>query len=325
MDNKLIVEKQARLDVFLSSQEEGLSRSKAQKLIKDGLVQVNGKRVTKVAFMLKEGDSISVDAVHGSTRLATSEPQLHANTIDTIDLHLDILYEDDACLVINKPAGLAVHPASSMKKGEMTILNGIEFLFNKRGLPFSSDAVLVHRLDKETTGCLLIAKTSQAHAALQKQFEDRTVSKKYLALVCGVPIPSSATIDAPIGRNLMQRTMMSIFKTGKSREARTTYRTLQAKKDCALLECDLHTGRTHQVRVHLSSIKHPILGDPKYHSHLSDEVTREYGIEGLCLHAWKLRFDSPVTSERVKVEAALPRSFKVALESRNMIPPPGVG
>ena len=294
-----------RLDVFLSSQDGVLSRSKAQKLIKDGMVQVNGKVVTKVAFMLKEGDHITVAESRGST--------IRGRDVESsVDLHLDVLYEDSACLVINKPAGLAVHPASSMKKGDRTILNGVEFLFKKRSLPFSEDAILVHRLDKETTGCLLIAKNVAAHAALQKQFEDRTVSKKYLALVAGVPSPSSATIDAPIGRNLVQRTMMSIFKTGKSRAAKTTYKTIQAKEDCALLECDLHTGRTHQVRVHLSSIEHPILGDPKYHSALSEKVTKEYGIKGLCLHAWKLAFDSQVDERRVSVVAPISSTLENA-------------
>ncbi|MFH1671064.1 MAG: RluA family pseudouridine synthase [Patescibacteria group bacterium] len=295
-----------RLDVFLSSQEGVLSRSKAQKLIKDGNVQVNGKSVAKVAFKLREGDHITVVESRGS-------PLRGRGVESSVDLHLDILYEDDMCLVINKPAGLAVHPASSMKKGERTLLNGIEFIFNKRSLPFSEDAALVHRLDKATTGCLLIAKNAEVHAVLQKQFEDRTVKKTYLALVVGVPNPPSATIDAPIGRNLMQRTMMSIFKTGKSREAKTTYKTLQAKEDCALIECDLHTGRTHQVRVHLSSIKHPILGDPKYHSALSEKVTKEYGIKGLCLHAWKLEFDSPVGGRRVKVVASFSSTLGNAL------------
>ncbi|MCF7844441.1 MAG: RluA family pseudouridine synthase [Kiritimatiellales bacterium] len=295
-----------RLDLFLSGQNGILSRAKAQKIIKDGHVQVNGKVITKVAFILKEGDKIFVvDIGESGKRDGGLEPT---------DLGLEILYEDEACMVINKPAGFAVHPASSMEKGEKTILHGIAFIFGELDIRFSPDAVLVHRLDKETTGCLLIAKTTQAHAALQKQFEERTVSKKYLALVAGAPQPANATIDAPIGRNLMQRTMMSIFKTSKSRDAKTTYRTIKANEDSALIECDLHTGRTHQVRVHLSSIGHPILGDPKYKSPLSVEVTEEYEIEGLCLHAWKLSFVTPDLNIKVSTEASLPPLLIKALE-----------
>ncbi|MBU0766424.1 RluA family pseudouridine synthase [Patescibacteria group bacterium] len=295
-----------RLDIFLSSQDKNLSRAKAQKLIKYGKVEVNEKIVTKVAFMLKEGDKVTVSEIDAMP--------LNSKDMESVDLHLDVIYEDEACLIINKPAGFAVHPAGSMHKDEQTILHGIAFLFEERRIPFTPDGVLVHRLDKETTGCLLIAKNTEAHAVLQKQFENRTIYKKYLAIVAGAPQPPSATIDAPIGRNLVHRTMMSIFKTSKSREAKTTYRTLEAKDDVALLECDLHTGRTHQIRVHLSSIGHPILGDSKYNSSLSREVSEEYKIEGLCLHAWKLEFDSPEDNGRVKVASQFSSLFENSLE-----------
>jgi len=159
-------------------------------------------------------------------------------------------------------------------------------------------------LDKETTGCLLIAKTEKAHTFLQKQFADRTVKKTYLALVAGVPSPPSAIIDAPIGRNLVNRTLMSIFKTRSSREAKTTYRTLEVRVNCTLLECDLHTGRTHQIRVHLRSIGHPILGDSSYGTHESKKITKGLGINGLCLHAQKLSFNT-LSHKRVDVEAPL--------------------
>src|SRR3989338_8531562 len=194
-----------------------------------------------------------------------------------------------------------------MHEGEKTILHGIAYLFQKKNLPFSSEAVLVHRLDKETTGCLLIAKSPAAHIALQKQFADRTVSKTYLALVAGVPSPPAATIDAPIGRSTHDRTTMGIQGASGFREAQTTYRTVSvsSKKDCALLTCDLHTGRTHQIRVHLSSVGHPVLGDGTYTSVLSERVTQDYDIHGLCLHAWKLEFVSPEDGERHMVTASL--------------------
>ncbi|MDP7247652.1 MAG: RluA family pseudouridine synthase [Candidatus Peribacteraceae bacterium] len=277
-----------RLDAALAEKEIVLSRSKAQKLIKGGKVTVNGKVVKKPAYVIKEGDDINFEATEGK--------DLNAH-IDPVDMNLDILYEDDSCLVINKPSGIAVHPSQTMGKDESTILNGIAFIIESKGL-------LVHRLDKETTGCLLIAKSEESLAFLQKQFADRTVKKTYLALVSAIPSPASATIDAPIGRNLVNRTLMSIFKTRSSREAKTTYRTLEVRENSALLECDLHTGRTHQIRVHLRSIGHPILGDPSYGTQESKKVSAQLGIDGLCLHALRLSFNSP-RGKRVDVEAPL--------------------
>jgi len=324
-----IVSVRQRLDAFLSSQEGAASRSSVQRLIRDGQVTVNGKIVKKPAYGVKAGDTISVVAAsRSSAELTAGGSQLQSVQTEPADLHLEILYEDDACLVINKPAGIAVHPAASMREGERTILNGIAYLFDQRrangaSLRFTSDAVLVHRLDKETTGCLLIAKTPEAHAALQKQFEKRTVQKKYLALVAGIPDSPSAVIDAPVGRNLLHRMKMSILRTSKSREAKTTYRTVDASHDCALLECELHTGRTHQIRVHLNSIGHPILGDPKYGSNASKNISKLYNIENLCLHAWKLSFVSPVTSVRKTVVASLSQHFEKLLCEINLRPPNG--
>ncbi|MDD3896914.1 MAG: RluA family pseudouridine synthase [Candidatus Peribacteraceae bacterium] len=294
-----------RLDLFLVA-EAGLSRARVQGLIKEGRVKVNGHAVTKVAQVLHAGEVVV---------LASSDhvPKDSAVTWPA-DLKLTVLYEDDACLVLNKPAGYAVHPAPTTK-GEKTILHGVAHLFNARSLPFSADAVLVHRLDRETTGCLLIAKTAEAHGALQKQFEERTTRKTYLALVAGVPQPPEAVIDAPVGRQLTDRTRMSVFKTSVSREAKTTYRTLSASQGCAFLACDLHTGRTHQVRVHLSSIGHPILGDPTYRSPESEKLTEEFAVQNLCLHAWQLTFRSPADGEKHTVEAPLPATFKTAIQS----------
>ncbi|MDD5469765.1 MAG: RluA family pseudouridine synthase [Candidatus Peribacteraceae bacterium] len=292
-----------RLDLFLVA-ETGLSRARAQGLIKEGRVKVNDHAVTKVAQVLHAGDRVQVEAAEVREVAEVAEA----------DLHLEVLYEDDACLVLYKPAGYAVHPAPTTK-GEKTILHGVAHLFRVRSLPFSADAVLVHRLDRETTGCLLIAKTAEAHRALQKQFEERTTRKTYLALVAGVPQPPEAVIDAPVGRQLTDRTRMSVFKTSVSREAQTTYRTLTSAHGCALLACDLHTGRTHQVRVHLSSIGHPILGDPTYRSSESEKLTEEFAVQNLCLHAWQLTFRSPADGEKHTVEAPLPATFKTAIQS----------
>ncbi|MBU0458800.1 RluA family pseudouridine synthase [Patescibacteria group bacterium] len=304
MDN-FRVQHQARLDSFLSSAKGDLSRSKANKLIKSGSVQVNGKVIKKAAFVLKEDDQVSIIG---------DIPKESKNEYVPTNLNLEILYEDDACFVINKPAGISVHPAATIGKDEKTILNGIAYLFKKKGLKFSPDATLVHRLDKETTGCLLIAKTPEAHGKFQKQFEERTVKKFYLTLVAGVPSPAQALIDAPIGRNLINRTVMSLFRTGKSRAAKTTYKTLKSTDDAALLECELHTGRTHQIRVHLNSINHPILGDPTYCTSKSQETSEKYGITGLCLHSQKLEFDSLYSGNRVRVEAPVPQHLLDTME-----------
>lgn len=150
--------------------------------------------------------------------------------------------------------------------------------------------------------------------SLQKQFELRTVDKRYLALVAGVPSPAVATIDAPIGRSTADRTKMAVLGSSASREARTTYRTISATKDVALLECELHTGRTHQIRVHLLTIGHPVLGDSNYTNELSDRLKDQYDVRSICLHAWKLSFVSPETGQKVEVKATIPQMFEEVLE-----------
>ena len=300
---EIIATSENRLDALIASQVSGISRSKAQKLIKNGKVKVSGNKMTKTAFHVKQGDEVIVEA----------EKEEEKSDLKPAGLRLKVLYEDPACLVIDKPAGIAVHPSPTSKEDEKTILHGVAHLFKKEKIKFTEDAVLVHRLDRDTTGCLLIAKNAVAHKQLQKQFEERTVSKTYLAIVAGVPNPASAVIDAPIGRNLTDRTKMSVLKTSVSREARTTYRTLDATDRTALLSCDLHTGRTHQIRVHLSSIGHPILGDPTYLSHSSDNLSKEMKIKNLCLHAFKLKFVSPADGQEHEIEAPVPADFKDAL------------
>lgn len=297
-----------RLDSFLSKDGRMLSRAKAQSAIEGGSVSVNEETVTKASFRLQEGDVVEA----GEAEAAASAD------IDPVDLHLPILHEDDACIIIDKPAGIAVHPGAGMGPGEKTLLNGIAFLFKERGLPFSGESVLAHRLDKETTGCLLIAKTAEAHLSLQKQFEDRSVKKEYLAIVAGVPDPPAAVIDASIGRSASDRTKMTVYGSGKSRSALTTYRTLQKSKEAALLACELHTGRTHQIRVHLSSLGHPILGDGTYTNQLSERLSDDHDIRSLCLHAWKLRITSPDTGKTISAEAPLPQEFKASLKKAGL-------
>jgi 23S rRNA pseudouridine1911/1915/1917 synthase len=299
-----IVSSPDRLDAFLASEGAFASRSQAQKAIETGLVRVNDEVVTKPSQRIQEGDKVEV----------TGELALPESDIAAVDLHLSILYEDATCLVINKPTGYAVHPGAGMFPGEKTILHGVAHLFAERSLPFSASAVLVHRLDKDTTGCLLIAKSPADHVALQKQFEERSVDKRYLAIVAGVPSVTKAMVDSPIGRSTTDRTRMAVHAAGAPREAKTTYEVLAKGDRCSLLLCELHTGRTHQIRVHLHALGHPVLGDGTYGSELADRLRDEKTIKGLCLHAWKLAFASPADNKEHKVIAPLPQDFLENLE-----------
>lgn len=294
-----------RLDVFLTNEKAAISRVKAAEMIRAGSVLVNGRIARKPALVLIAGDVVSLS---DSGELVT-ETRLRSS-----DLSLQVLYEDDACFVLGKPAGISVHPGAGIPKEADTILHGIAHLFAERRLPFSSASVLVHRLDKETTGCLLVAKTAAAHKALQEQFAERSVKKIYLALVAGVPSPAEAVIDAAIGRSTGDRTKMTVFGSSKTREARTTYSTLDASNEAALLACELHTGRTHQLRVHLHAIQHPILGDVSYNNMKSEKLAEKLGITSLCLHAWKLTFTSPADGKTRTVEAPVPSPFREALD-----------
>lgn len=291
-----------RLDAFLADEGRVRSRALAQKMIDAGLVRVNGKKIRKSSYALETSDMVTV----------TGELPFEESSIAPVDLKLKVLFEDDACMVVDKPAGIAVHPGAGMQPGEVTLLSGVSYLFKKRALPFSDAAVLVHRLDKDTTGCLLIAKNPETHQKLQKQFEDRTVEKTYLAIVAGVPELETARVDSPIGRSQHDRTKMSVRGVGRMREAQTTYRVVAESKVASLVECDLHTGRTHQVRVHLHAIGHPVLGDPTYSTPVSVKLAAK--TEGLCLHAWKLTFESPADGERHGAEAKLPKTFEKAMK-----------
>lgn len=303
-------ESPARLDRFLATQLPDLSRTTLKKHIEQGHVSVDGKVCTKPAEQLREGAEVVC---------TFSELPLESVAIDATDLQLPLLYEDDSCLVIDKPAGIAVHPGSGMPPDEKTILHGVRYLLEQRSLPFFQGSALVHRLDRETTGALLVAKTSNAHSELQSQFQERTVEKEYLAIVCGVPSPASALIDAPINRSTRDRTQMEVRAGDNSRDAKTTYRTIDATDDAALLSCLLHTGRTHQIRVHLRTIGHPILGDPTYATRESQECSEQHHISNLCLHAWKLGFVSPDTGKNVVVQSEIPHAFRATLQELSFL------
>jgi len=308
---ELTADTSSRLDAFLAS-KTSLSRSRVRRAIDLELVTVNGSVELKPAKKVKKGDIVEIDV--------DSLP-VEGAQISPVNLSLEVLYEDAACMVICKPSGVSVHPGAGMPPDEVTVLHGIAWLMKERSLPFSTETSLVHRLDKDTTGCLLVAKTAAAHTALQSQFADRTVQKSYLALVSGVPDPPKAVIDAPIGRNLTERTKMSVLKTTVSREAKTSYEVLDQSAECALVRCDLHTGRTHQIRVHMAFIGQPVLGDATYGSSESSSVARKLGVETLLLHAWRLTFVSPDTGKHISVQCTVPASWAKTLSEAGISEP----
>lgn len=305
MKHDWIVALPDRLDTFLARQAGALSRTKIQDCINHGQVEVNETVVRKAAMRLQEGDRVGV---------TLPEETVLESGVAAQDLHLTVLHEDAACLVIDKPAGIAMHPGAGTVAGEATVLHGARHLFDERGIPFDESAVLVHRLDKDTTGCLLIAKTPAAHTALQKQFEERSTKKQYLAIVAGLPSPAAAVIDAPIGRSVSERTKMGILAVSGERSAQTAYRTLATGRHAALLLCEPKTGRTHQIRVHMTSIGHPILGDGTYANMLSERLTDDLHIHTLCLHAWKLAFTSPMDQKRYDMTAPVPHGLKEVIK-----------
>lgn len=271
-------------------------------------MRVNGKTIRKSSHPLEPGQTVEL----------CGQLPMPSSDITPTDLRLEVLYEDAACIVINKPVDLSVHPGAGMEPGTVTVLHGIAHLFAARSLPFSMQMPLVHRLDKDTTGCLLVAKDPESHAALQAQFEHRTVQKTYLALVAGRPVLAEATIDSPIGRSTSNRTRMAVRGATKLREAQTTYRVLDATDQAALVECDLHTGRTHQIRVHLHAIGHPVLGDATYTTPTSVHLAGQFGIQSICLHAWRLSFISPHEDRRQTVQAPLPPTLAQAVAAAHL-------
>lgn len=298
-----------RLDLLLVKEGGGRSRAEAQRLIDAGLVRLCGRVVKKASATVRTGDHVEYEEL---------PPSPSETVIGVEDLHLPILYEDSVCLVINKPAGLSVAPGAGRKPGTPTVLHGIAHLFSERHIPFSHDRVLVHRLDKETTGCLLVAKNPDAHSLLQQQFMSRQVRKVYLALVAGIPSPREAIIDAPVGRNIHRKTTMSIIGTRKPREAQTLYRVIGSHGDVALLQCEPRTGRTHQIRVHCAAIGHPILGDRQYTSGKAQKFRHAYEIPSLCLHAWRLTFTSPADQREHEVVAPPPPAFREVMRKVGM-------
>lgn len=270
-----------RLDKLLVS--DSLSRSRAAALIQDGLVQVNGKVVTKASFLPNIGDIVVFDA-----------PEL-AETDDLAeDIPLRILYEDDALAVVVKPCGMVVHPAAGNQTG--TLVNALLYhLDSLSGIGGERRPGIVHRLDKDTSGLLMVAKNDAAHASLSRQLAERKMDKHYLAVVAGQMREATGSIDSPLGRSLKDRKKMAVRPDGRT--ALTEWRVLDQRPDRALLDVYLVTGRTHQIRVHMAALHHPVLGDPLYGVRGMPKAPR------LMLHAWWLAFTHPVTGERMRFAA----------------------
>lgn len=277
----------SRLDQFLTAWIPEFSRSRLQGFIRDGHVRVNAE-ATRCSHPLRLGDRVDVAIPQVSTPSPTP-PQ---------DIPLDIIWEDADLLVLNKPAGLVVHPGAGNADG--TVVNAIlHHCAGIRVVGGEDRPGIVHRLDKETSGCLIIAKTEGSHRAISEQFASRKISKTYLALVEGVPRMPHGLIEARIGRHAVHRQKMTVSERG--REAQTKYRVLASFEGKALVECHPRTGRTHQIRVHLKHLGHPIVGDPVY--------GRRGAHQRHFLHAWKIAFEHPTTHQPVEFVAPVPPDF----------------
>ncbi len=285
-----------RLDKYLGSVLPDQSRSWLQKLIKKGAVRVNGKAV-KASCRLEAEDQIEIDL---------QEPE--ELPIPAEDIPLDILYEDADLLIVNKPKGMVVHPAAGHRTG--TLVNAV--LYHCRGQLSGINGVMrpgiVHRIDRDTTGALVVCKNDRAHVHVAEQLKEHTITRRYVAVVAGVLREDEGTVDAPIGRHPADRKRMAAgVKNGK--RAVTHYRVLRRMKGHTLIECRLETGRTHQIRVHMASIHHPILGDTVYGASKDP-----YHLEGQALHARVLGLVHPVTGAYIEVEAPVPEYMQALLE-----------
>ena len=283
-----------RLDSVIPTHAPELSRAAAQRLIKDGVVTVNG-RLSKPSYRLQAGDEISVCIPD-----ETPAPVLPE------DIPLDVIYEDDALLVVNKPAGMVVHPGPGHSSG--TLVNAVlNHCPEVAAVGPPDKAGIVHRLDKDTSGLILVAKDEATRAALQRQFKRRQVAKTYLALVEDQVQPREGIVEAPIGRSKQQRKKMTVVRSG--RRARTTYRAIEYFARYTLLEVRPHTGRTHQVRVHLAWLGYPLVGDAVYGRRRQRLLQSRH-----FLHAARLRFTHPATGEEVEFEAPLSPELAHVLE-----------
>src|SRR5437867_1763209 len=298
---KAVVQKEnarVRLDLFLVRELPQYSRSRIQQLIRTGFVRLNGA-ATRPHQLVRAADEIEV-----------SQPPLEKVDIRPEPIALDVLFEDNDLIVINKPAGLTVHPGAGQR--EHTLVNALlSHCTTLSGIGGKERPGIVHRLDKETSGCLVVAKNDMAHRELSKQFATRTVEKIYLALVAGKLRKAAGAIEEKIGRHPVHRQRMRVTSL-RGRTAKTEYRVICSSEQASLIECRLHSGRTHQIRVHLHHLGHAVLGDKVYAARFAKNFPRQ------MLHAWKLGFHHPRTGELKNFEAPSPADFKQAVSAVGM-------
>ncbi|HDR7888274.1 TPA: RluA family pseudouridine synthase [Bacillus toyonensis] len=285
-------QKSERIDKFVAEINSEWSRSQVQQWIKDDVVTVNGKSV-KVNYKVKENDEITVTI-----------PDPEELDIQAEDMNLEIYYEDADVLVVNKLRGMVVHPAPGHTSG--TLVNGLmHHCTDLSGINGVMRPGIVHRIDKDTSGLLMVAKNDMAHESLVNQLVAKTVTRRYKAIVHGVIPHDKGTIDAPIARDKKERQSMTVDENGK--HAVTHFQVLERFKDFTLVECRLETGRTHQIRVHMKYIGYPLAGDPKY------GPKKTLDMNGQALHAGILGFDHPRTGEYIQFEAPIPEVFEETL------------
>ena len=295
---KIIVKKEEennRIDAYLSTKIETASRVTIQRLIEEGKILVNNKK-TKASYKIQEKDEVIVE-----------EDKPKEVSIKAQNIPIEILYEDNDIIVVNKPKGLVVHPANGNPDG--TLVNAIMAICKDSlsGIGGEIRPGIVHRIDKDTSGLLIVAKNDNAHVKMSEQIKNHEVKKTYIALVRGVFKENEATIDMPIGRSTSDRKKMAVNKNGKN--AITHIKVLKRFDKYTLLQVNIETGRTHQIRVHLSEIGYPVIGDEVY-----SNGKNQWNIKGQCLHAKSLKFKHPVTKKEMFIEAELPKYFKDIIE-----------
>ena len=284
-----------RIDAYISSCDNEISRTAVQRLIDEKNITVNGKQ-TKASYKVQENDIIEILEVE------PKEIELKAE-----DIPVEIIYEDEDIIVVNKPKGLVVHPAVGNPDG--TLVNAIMAICKDSlsGIGGEIRPGIVHRLDKDTSGILIIAKNDTAHINLSEQIKNHEVEKTYIALVRGIVKENEATINMPIGRSTKDRKKMAVDKNGKN--AITHFKVLKRYEKYTLLEIKIETGRTHQIRVHLSHIGYPVVGDYTYSNGKND-----FNVEGQMLHSQKIKFRHPKNEKEMELEAKLPKYFEEILE-----------
>ncbi len=290
-----------RLDAFLASQIDGWSRSRLQRLIEDEDVLVNDLAV-KSSYKVRENDEIDVELT-----------ELPVTRFEPEDIPLDIVYEDEHLAVINKPAGMVVHPGAGVQSGTLANAIAHHFSLATRHSSLATRLGIVHRLDKDTSGLIVVAKSDEIHEALSEQFRERLVYKSYIALVHGSPDKNSATIDAPIGRNKHNRLRMKVANHGRS--AISIWKVRQRFTKFTLVDVEIKTGRTHQIRVHMAYINHPVVGDEIYNEGRdntiadSDIKNAVHSMGRFFLHAERLAFTHPKTGEQLTFTSELAKEL----------------